>query len=249
MSRLFRLVLCFGLAVGQVEASRAADFRVVPVQVRLSPAGPRGILTLENHSDEALRFQVTAFAWEQDADGKMKLEPTEDVRVFPMLVSVPPGEERKFRVVALTRAGAVEKSYRVFFDELPPLETPATVRKGIRVLTRMGIPIFLEPVKSVAQVRLDEPSFAGGRISFSVRNPGTVHAMLQGVRVTGFDATGKTVFTEQAEGWYLLAGGARRFEFGLSKQSCRNVRRFSVEATVDREKVTGQLDSVPPSCQ
>ena len=249
MSRLFRLVLCFGLAVGQVEASRAADFRVVPVQVRLSPAGPRGILTLENHSDEALRFQVTAFAWEQDADGKMKLEPTEDVRVFPMLVSVPAGEERKFRVVALTRAGAVEKSYRVFFDELPPLQTPETARKGIRVLTRMGIPIFLEPVKSVAQVRLDEPSFAGGRISFSVRNPGTVHAMLQGVRVTGFDATGKTVFTEQAEGWYLLAGGARRFEFGLSKQSCRNVRRFSVEATVDREKVTGQLDSVPPSCQ
>jgi fimbrial chaperone protein len=234
--------------VGQVEAVRAADFRVVPVQVRLSRTATRGLLTLENHSDEALRFQVTAFAWEQDVEGKIKLAPTEDVRVFPMLVSVPPGEERKFRVVALTRAGAVEKSYRVFFDELPPLETPVTVRKGIRVLTRMGIPVFLEPVKAVAQVRLNEPSFAGGRISFSVLNPGTVHAMLQGVRVTGFDATGKAVFTEQAEGWYLLAGGARRFDFGLSKQSCRNVRRFSVEATVGREKVSGQLDAVTSSC-
>jgi fimbrial chaperone protein len=246
--RLFRFALYFGLAMSQVEAVGAADFRIVPVQVRLSPAGPRGILTLENHSDEALRFQVTAFAWEQDADGKMKLEPTEDVRVFPMLVSVPPGEERKFRVVALTRAGAVEKSYRVFFDELPPLETPATPRQGIRVLTRMGIPIFLEPVKSVAQVRVDEPSFASGRISFSVQNPGTVHAMLEGVRVTAFDATGKTVFTEQAKGWYLLAGGERRFEFGLSKQGCRDVRRLSVEATVDREKVSSQLESVQPSC-
>jgi len=245
---VFRLVLCFGLFVGQAGAGRAADFRIVPIQVRLSPAGPRGILTLENHSDEALRFQVTAFAWEQEADGKMKLAPTEEVRVFPMLVAVPPGEERKFRVVALTRAGAVEKSYRVFFDELPPLETPTIARKGIRVLTRMGIPVFLEPVKSVARVRLEQPSFAGGRISFAVLNPGTVHAMLKGVRVTGFDAGGRAVFSGHAEGWYLLAGGARRFDFGLSKQSCRNVRRFSVEATMDRETVSGDLDPVPDSC-
>jgi fimbrial chaperone protein len=246
---LVRLLLSFGLALGQAEALRAADFRIVPIQVRLSPAGPRGILTLENHSDEALRFQVTAFAWDQDVDGKMNLVPTEDVRVFPMLVSVPAGEERKFRVIALTRAGAVEKSYRVFFDELPPLETSADVgNKSIRVLTRMGIPVFLEPIKAVTQVQLEDATFARGRISFSVQNPGTVHATLQGVRVTGFDAKGKTMFADQAEGWYLLAGGARRFEFRVSKERCRDVRRLSVEATVDRRTISGEIESAPGSC-
>ncbi len=234
----------------QAEAARAADFRVIPVQVRLAAAGPRGILTLENHSDEALRIQVTSLAWEQEVDGKMKLAPTEDVRVFPMLASVAPGEERKFRIVALAPSGAVEKAYRVFFDELPPLETASSIRREIRVLTRVGIPVFLEPVKAVNEVRLEEPSLLdGGRISISVVNPGTVHAMLQGIRVTAFDANGKPVFTERADGWYLLAGGSRRFDFRLPKESCRAARRFSVEAIVDRQTFSGRLESTAGSCR
>src|SRR5216684_4497892 len=95
----------------------------------------------------ASAFQVTSFAWSQDASGAVQLAPTEDIVFFPALLTLKPGEERKVRVAATVAAKDVERTYRIFFEELPPLERPQNLGAQVRILTKMGIPIFVAPAK------------------------------------------------------------------------------------------------------
>src|SRR5713226_9619743 len=144
---LITLVLGLGF---QAENVCASAFKVTPVRVTFS-APSSTLLTLRNESDQTLRFQVTSFAWSQDASGAVQLAPTEDIVFFPALLTLKPGEERKVRVAATVAAKDVERTYRIFFEELPPLERPENSGAQVRILTKMGIPIFVIPAKRNAE--------------------------------------------------------------------------------------------------
>ena len=132
---LTAMVLGLVLQAGNMAGSA---FKVTPVRVTFS--GPSStLLTLKNESDQPLRFQISSFVWSQDAKGAMQLTPTEDIVFFPALLSLNPGEERKVRVAATVAAKEVEKTYRIFFEELPPLERPESSGAQVRILTKMGI--------------------------------------------------------------------------------------------------------------
>src|SRR6266550_8294694 len=145
---LTAVVLGLVLQAGTLAASA---FKVTPVRVTFS--GPSStLLTLKNESDQPLRFQISSFVWSQDPKGAMQLTPTEDIVFFPALLSLNPAEERKVRVAATVAATDVEKTYRIFFEELPPLDTK-NEKSGaqVRILTKMGIPIFVTPAKGYAE--------------------------------------------------------------------------------------------------
>ena len=65
----------------------------------------------------------------------------------PSLLSLAPGESHNICVCPTTPLAATEETYRVFVAEMPPLETPEGDPTAGRILTRMGIPIFLQPAK------------------------------------------------------------------------------------------------------
>src|SRR6266513_6406857 len=139
-------VVVLGLVL-QAGTLAASAFQVTPVRVTFS--GPSStLLTLKNESDQPLRFQISSFVWSQDPKGAMQLGPTEDIVFFPALLSLNPGEERKVRVAATVAATDVEKTYRIFFEELPPLVKPENAGAQVRILTKMGIPIFVSPGKA-----------------------------------------------------------------------------------------------------
>jgi fimbrial chaperone protein len=91
----------------------AATFRVSPIQLSLTAKSASGLLTISNESDETLRFQLAAFRWSQGAAGEMELEPTDDVVLFPRLLTLEPHRERKIRVGAAVAFAASERTYRV----------------------------------------------------------------------------------------------------------------------------------------
>src|SRR5437773_1615617 len=217
------IVTVLGLAL-QAENTVASAFKVTPVRVTFS--GPSStLLTLKNDSDEALRFQISAFTWTQDAKGGIQLGSTEDITFFPVLLALKPGEERKVRVATTVAAKEVEKTYRIFFEELPPLETPKD-RAGaqVRILTRMGIPIFVEPEKGYAEAKIEGARLQSGRISFDVRNAGNVHFGLQGVKVKGMSSTGEVLFEKQLDGWYVLPGSPRSYEVEVPASACPRLK-------------------------
>lgn len=226
--------------------SFASSFTVNPTQIFLAPKGTSALLTLRNDSDQTLRFQLTVFAWDQSAQGEMKLQATRDVVFFPALLTLAPKESRNVRVGASTPFDLVEKSYRIFVEELPPPDPPA--QSVVRVLTKMGVPIFLQPSKVQAQGNLRDLNVAGGVLTFTVRNTGNVHFVPQTVRVRAMNRAGETVVDKQVDGWYILAGGLRTYELKLPSPECAAVTALTVEVQVGASVLKERLETPPAAC-
>lgn len=233
-SALTAIVLGLVLQAGNL---RASVFKVTPVRVTFS--GPSStLLTLKNESDQPLRFQISTFSWSQDPQGEVKLDPTSDIIFFPELLSLSPGEERKVRVAATVAATDIEKTYRIFFEELPPLEKsnePAGAQ--VRILTKMGIPIFVSPAKGHTDGSIEAVAMEHGKLGFDVRNSGNVHFALQGVKLHGTGSNGETVFDRQLDGWYVLAGSPRTYSVEIPAAECSKLKKIVIEAQTDESSV------------
>jgi fimbrial chaperone protein len=242
-------VLFVLLAISRPGVSLASSFKVTPVQVLLTRAVPTALLTLKNESDRTVRFQASVFAWNQDREGRMELASTPDVVFFPTLLSVKPGEERKIRIGAGTDFGSLEKSYRIFFEELPELEKAGSSQGSqLQIRTRMGIPIFLRPEKPGEGSRFEAVSLRAGVLRFSVRNTGNVHVGLNGIRVKGLGPSGDAQFERESDGWYLLASGSRNYEIEIPEDKCRRIARLVIEAQIDGKTLSEDLGASPGSC-
>jgi fimbrial chaperone protein len=226
----------------------AAGLNVSPVQVRLTPEESKALVTLRNDSPVETRFQVSAMAWDEDAVKGMVLAPTQDVVFFPALFALKAGETRNVRVGVTVPFGPVERTYRVFIEELPPPEKPSTT-SSVRVLTRVGIPIFVAPVKALDDVKLSALVLAPGKAAIDVRNAGNEHFRVDVVRLEAIAQGGAKMFEKQASGWYVLAGGHKKYELEIPRDECSRVRRLIVSVKTEREEIYQQaLDTPGGAC-
>lgn len=228
----------------------AASFTVTPIQLFLGPGATSALLTVENKSAETVRFQVSANAWNQGSRGEIELAPTEDVVFFPTLLAIEPGKQRKIRVGVSKPAEGVERTYRIFVEELPSAEKSAVAgnRSEVKVLTRMGIPIFVRPARISRGGSVESPLLQGGELKFRVRNTGNVAFTLLSVRISGTAEGGATSLEKQAEGWYVLAGGVREYEIPLPPADCARTRTLAIEAKTEQETFRASLGVVAESC-
>ena len=239
MARLRSLLfftVALGLALCQAEAVLASTYKVTPIQVSLSTRTSSALLTLSNESSDTIRFQLSAFAWNQSPKGAVELSPTEDVVFYPPLLTLKSGEQRNIRVGMKAAVGPIEKTYRLFVEELPPPEKAGAASGGSQVtfLTRMGIPIFVEPTSTQIKGDVEGIRLERGRLAFEVSNAGSVHFAVQKVRVTGSDASSRQTFEKELAGWYILAGGWREFELELSAAECGKTKQVRIAIATDR---------------
>lgn len=226
----------------------AAGLNVSPVQIHLTPAESKALLTLRNDGPAETRFQVSAVGWDEDAVKGMVLTPTQDVVFFPALFALKPGESKNVRVGVTVPFGAVERTYRLFVEELPPPEKPSA-SSSVRVLTRVGIPVFVAPLKALDDVKLGAISLAGGKAGIEVRNAGNEHFRVDSVRLEAAAQGGAKLFEKQTSGWYVLAGGHKKYELELPREECAKVRRMIATVKTDREEIYQQaLDTPAGAC-
>jgi fimbrial chaperone protein len=245
-ARLLAIAVAAGVSASAAPAA-AATFSVNPTQVYLEGRTTTALVTLRNDSTEVMRFQVSAFTWQQSPAGAIELAPTQDVVFFPALVALKPGEERKIRVGTTAAATAVEKTYRIFVEELPPVEN-GTAGSEVRVLTKMGIPIFLRPAKEAAGARVADLALNGGALRFAVANAGNVHLVPQQIVVRGIAGDGATLFDETLAAWYILAGGRRDFDLAIPAAACDRVAAITVEARFETTAVKETLQAARGAC-
>jgi fimbrial chaperone protein len=239
MRTLSRLALLATLWAG---SALAAGVRVTPILVELTRSQTNAIVSLRNDNDSPVRYQVSAVTWAQDDAGQMKLAPTKDLIVFPQLVTLKPSEERNLRVgVTAEKFATLEKSYRIFIEELPPAEK-AGDKPAVQVLTRLSIPVFLEPARVVGAARIEGPRIEKGKLIFRLRNMGNVR-----VRPTEVvaEAKGAASARQRWDGWYVLAAGDRIYEWALPKDSCAQIKNVQIEARFEQGEPARATVEVP----
>jgi len=242
------LLLLWAATLAGPRPARAADFTVNPIQIFLAGQTRSAILTVQNTSSEPLRFQLNAFTWAQDPAGQMQLAPTSEIIFFPRLLTLAPGEQRIVRVGTSVATGPVERTYRIFVEELPPSAQQAAPAGQVRVLARMGIPIFVEAKAGRAELRLGPPALQPGRLVFELRNGGTKHAIPQVIRVRGQGAGGETLWEGEQEGWYVLAGDRRVYEMPFPREECVRTKTVAVEVKTGEQILTERLDIAAAAC-
>ena len=238
---LVALALLFGAV-----AARAAEVQVSPVVVSLSPAARSAIVLVRNQGKETVRFELQARSWDQSAAGEMILGPTSDLAVYPPVLTLSPGEERNVRIGAITSFGPVEKTYRVFLQEMAPPETAESTSQ-VRVLSRIGLPIFLSPAKAVERTLLLDLAARGGKVTFRLANEGTVHVRPTSVKVAGLGTGGKAMFETEMAAWYVLPGGERFYEMAIPPEACASIQEIEVSAALPREVIRTKL-AKPNAC-
>jgi fimbrial chaperone protein len=227
----------------------AAGLDVSPVQISLTRETPKALLTLRNGNEGVARFQVSVFAWDEDPLAGMKLGKTEDIVFFPAVFSVKPGETHNVRVGAAVPFSAIEKTYRVFVEELPPAEKASEPKSTVRVLTRVGVPIFMEPDKALERLVLGPVRAQKSTVAAEVRNEGNVHERVNSFQAEGLDEAGKRVFEGQVQGWYVLAGGRKPYQVEVPRDACARVRKVVVTVKTQRERVlTGSAETPAGAC-
>lgn len=231
----------------------AGEFSVSPLRVDLGPQARSGALAVRNDGKEALRFQLQALEWSQDASGKDRYTDTRDLIFFPRMMSVEPGAEGVIRVGTKMAALPAEKAYRLFIEEMPSGKADKPVAgegAGARVsfLIRFGAPVFVAPVKPSDGLGIEALALSGGTVSLAVRNAGNRHQVFQGIRVSGHDAAGQEIHAVVLADRYLLPGVAKQFSTTIAADKCRRLASLTVEVKTDKLSDTRQLDVSPAMC-
>jgi fimbrial chaperone protein len=238
------------VAVASLEAlssvASAGTISINPTRIVLTTRTRSTLLTLRNDGGEQVRFQVSAFDWDQDPDGQMALRPSDDIVCFPSVLTVEAGQVRNIRIGTSGEFGDRERNYRIFVEEIPPARSQAA---GIQVLTRLGVPVFLRPEAPREEASLENLVLERDGLSFDLRNTGTVHFIPDVVSVNGTGAAGETIVAEKLESWYVLAGGMRRFRVTFDPATCSRLTRIAVEAHVGEATLTRSLETSTAACR
>jgi fimbrial chaperone protein len=237
--RLLPILLTM-LVASYASAAWGSVVAVNPVRIHLSGAKRSEQLKLTNNGDKAARFQITAHSWHETPDGQMQLLPTTDLLFFPSLLEIAPGQTRRVRVGSTVAPGRSELSYRIIVEELPPASRAAGV---VQVLTRLNVPVFVQPAASRPKAVLDT-RIERGQVRISLENAGNAYFKATALRVIARSKTGSVLLDKTLAGWYVLASGRRVYSLAIPKDVCSDVVTVTTTVTTERGK-TSAVSQVP----
>ena len=243
------IVVALGCIFSAAGPARAAKVAVAPVNISITRDQHSALLTVTNEDSQPVRFSLSTYAWAQSETGAMELKPTTDIIFFPAQLTLAAGESRNIRLGTQVTPGDVERTYRIFLDELPePAVAGSTHTMKIHVLTKIGIPIFIVPDKVTKQAQLTNLAAHKSALSFQVQNTGNVHVLPGPVSVVAGDAADKTMFSTTVNVWYVLAGGTRTVNVAVPKQACAHIRSVNISAKIGQTNLTRSLQTPSGVC-
>lgn len=225
----------------------AASWRVIPILLDFDQKTRSGVITLYNEGENKVSLQIKSMAWSQDSTGKDQYQEDAELIFFPRLLTIEPGKSQVLRVGMQIPATAVEKTYRLFIEEIPEARK-ADQGATIAIALRFGVPIYAAPLKSEARGEFGEAVLAKGAVTTVIKNSGNVHFRIQTVQLIGKDVSGAEVLRQKLDGWYLLSGVSRPYVFTLPAEACRKAATLELLADTDREDVATVIKVDPQAC-
>jgi fimbrial chaperone protein len=246
MKYIVKLLITLSIALTLANEVGANSFQVLPIRINLSPNESSTLITVRNESKDRLRLQVSVSAWDESKSGEMVLIPTEEIIFYPTLLTINPGDQRNIRVGTKNAVVEKEKSYRIFIEELPSQLKLTTT--GVRLLTRMSVPIFIRPAKAEPRPRVEHMALRAPEFSFELKNGGNAHFQPRQILVKGAGGAGETVLERKIPGWYVLAGGTRQYHVDVPKGDCAKINDLSVEFDFEGKIVKERFTPPPNAC-
>lgn len=231
--------------------AQVTEFYLNAVQVFLSPRQRTVLLTLTNTGEAAINFEISLRKWQQTPDGQDELSEADGTVVaFPVLLSIPPGEQRSLRVGVRQLPMDQEATYRLLVAELPPPNVPDTQGAQVRILKTLSLPIFVEPVTPRRQGEFVNASIQQGRLSFTLRNTGNVHIQTLGIVVQGKTEQGTVAFEQTLNSVYVLANRQRDFRnLALPQANCAQVRQVTLQTVATVPPITAAISTPNGVCR
>jgi fimbrial chaperone protein len=187
--------------------------------------------------------------WAQGTDGRMKLDPSDELVAFPALLTIDPGQSRTVRVADSNPPSSSERSFRLKITEIPEFQGPAVKdATTITLKSQFLLPVFYRPVEEKVAGAIAAAGVSRSTLSFSVTNTGTVHFRPKDVEVVGLGPGGKPVYNHTLEAWYVLSGGRRDYTLALPPATCASLAALSITVQTD-VPLKQTLEVQPSACR
>lgn len=223
------------------------QWRVSPIRLDLNKDSRTGVLTITNDEDVKLQLQMKAFEWTQDEHGADKYKETADIIFFPKIIVYEKKEDKILRAGIKVPAVAVEKTYRLFIQEIPE-QKKAEPGTQIAVAIRFGVPIFVKPLKEDLRGEIADLKISKGSVSAVIENKGNVHFQIRSIGFRGKNTKGEEIFSKELQGWYLLSGASRAYHAEIPADTCKDIAGMSIEVKTDKSILNGNLDADKAMC-
>lgn len=249
--RLFSTLVAITVGfIGLCPAAQAGT-AINPPRVTLTADNPVAVLTITNDRNVAAGYDLEALGWEQEADGKVLLPPTNAIQVEPTSLDIPAHGSAQVRVTALLPApkpGHAENVYRIRIAERPDRAREES-EKNVQMIASFTLPVFQKPLETTHIGSIADATLRDGALTFTVHNAGTEHTYVGETSLTGSDKNGKEVFHIKRNGWYVLANGMLEFKAVLAREDCLRSRTITVAAQVLESDETWLTDIMPDAAQ
>lgn len=218
-------------------AAHAGEFSVSPVRVDLTATESVSALRIRNDGANAVVIQSRLFRWTQE-HGEDKLQATNEALVTPPVVSIPAGGTQVVRVgLRRTPEAQQEITYRLFVEEVP--SAPEELSSGLRVITRLSIPVFVAPTEKSASPALRWVMQLGQRqeLLLAAYNEGNGHARISDPTLSFTDGARVTLRGVH----YLLPGNERVWVIEPQGGNVHRGSTVTVQATINGDTTDARI--------
>jgi fimbrial chaperone protein len=248
LRRVASLVVVLVCSLGATQDVRAAGFEFSPLRVHLTARDRASLITLTNPNDTPVRLEVQASHWTQAIDGQPILDATDDLIVFPELLTIQPHEHSNLRVAIMAPASANEATYKVSIREIRSYSPAISSHLGVSIQMQADIPVFIAPTIERHGGALTDIIVQKRLLSFTVANVGTLHFVATDARVTGIGADARPLFFQDLDISDVLAGSKRRYQVDLSHQQCSALRALTIRVNAGDQPLIQTLDIPASAC-
>jgi fimbrial chaperone protein len=239
------LFLCLFLFSSMLSA---ATFDIKPVRIEFNDKVRLEKLVIKNVSDIDFPVQVHIYEWSQNEKGEDVYRETQDIVVFPKIMTIKKGEERYIRLGANVLPGAKEKTYRVYVEEMAS-GTKEEQGATVRLFMKVGIPIFITPPNKIEdKAEIEGISMVKGKIQIKVKNAGNSHFIVTGINVRGLNDAGQEAFVRSIAGWYILSGMDKTYETEVPPGACGNIGSYDIELKTSKTTIKKNLPADKSMC-
>lgn len=208
----------------------AGTLEVAPTTVVLGQDTKTGVLYVNNDGNAPVTVQIEPFDWVQSG-GADRLTPSESLMASPPIAAIPAQSKQTVRLMTAPASGAGERSFRLVVSELPDLSRRAD--RSIQVLTQFSLPVFIGGAASGRSSVSWDTVLGSGGLALAVRNDGSHHAKLSGLRIVEPGGESQTLPGNGLV--YILAGSTRSWKIPCAR--CKVGDTLRIEGTDD---VTGE---------